>query len=1055
MGIILGYFIEIANFQTTPDAKASTPLPSLQPACNRVLLNALRLNGHEKKAIVKKNTICNIRAKQNCCSVVDEIKVLKFYNLYTKPKVKNHSEKILSTISQLKMFEDELHKLNISNIDFHVDHVYWRKTNESQCFSGKYFLEQANYDLLKVKRELPKRITDDFGEEFVTTFNSGQYVGLFDLKEFKIVIDTAFESDNTLYEKLLNNFGNDKLSNFTTEIGQVISQHLVNHKPTSSKLPPVEGGAPPNLYYAKLFNFTSIAQGALQKTASKFKVNFIQSKTSDIHLNELLFNIKYLLKTVCFNVPDLKKRNIDCNDLTEFVLAEILADKTLWRYLNYMLFPLSKYRYARVYSYLKNRIFKLIFDGIVKSDSLSTHSAYEIHAKIIENISTSAISGILWSGFRRIAGTVITYLATPTLINTALVCDSKQNPGDLYPTFVSFLFKATLVLEASAPMSPETDPSIVNFYKKVNDFLTEFVKKSNVGCTVKALKDNKPLTPFVKRFIKINMKRAKFAEFSGDNKKVCATVYKHNLVREAVFDERRFRYCTQLSLDFKESSASEALGDLEEIKDEMKKLRQLKKYFYCAACHSKDSTFISLTEGTINMSEQFCLDFVLKFKSYLDWKFTKLFEFQNKIFQFLSCFGKTGNLTDEYPYESFNDLIPKNFTDWTRCSKVTSVKNITDCSNLCSEIKIHTISKLIDGDRKSLKKLFNFGLNVLTQYGIQMGKFDQNYVRNFNKQIAQDMEPKPEVKKEEIKEPPKPAEEEGEGNAEGEEKKEQNNSSRRLFSGRILRERKRPVVYSLTNDHDHSDRFLQGSPPAAPPVPPADASKNASNSTSASSSNSKNATNATNATKSNLKLLETIKKNINGTLAYTSEELDQSFEIVDPETIYTSKSSVTPIHNLTVKTVRIGGLNPLKSIETRKMRFGRSISNKLVYGESGAVIENLDKEVVEACVAVDPKDVTNFAKDYRISFKKPKVVSSNIRARDADEKLFMRYKKGNDEKWEEYKIDKDTKKKKKKKGKKGRKSGSKKKPKMRNLSQKIKRSTNGNFFSNLFFKVLN
>ena len=823
----------------------------------------------------------------------------------------------------------------------------------------------------------------------------------------------------------------------------------LDNKNIAQKLTPLPGSMDPAIFYTTFYKLDTVASKALNTTTDQYFSEFIKLKASKIQVTVLIFNLNYTLYNIFSSSPELRNLKIDAVSLIEEILSELLADATLQKYFGWFLFPISKYRYVRVLKYLKQLIFKIIMRVILRSVTLSQHDAYSIYNTILGDIPKHFIDGCLWESYRRIAGTLITYLALPYLAQTALNCDQKEDIGNVYLKLVLYLFKVTMLIEATAPMNAETDQSIINFFSKINDFLTNFLKGSGVSCVLQPLTSEFSILPFVKQFISINLKRARFAEFNGDNKKVCATVYKHNLVREAVFDEKRFRYCVQLAYDFRAESASKDLGSLDDIRDQMNQLMELKKSFYCSACHSKDSMNIVLSEGTVIISEEFCYDFITKFKPYLDWKYTKFHEFQSKIFQYLSCFGKPGNLTDTYPYESYDSLLPKNFTDWTRCSNVNSIQNISNCFSICSQIKLNTYSEIIDGDRKNLKRLYNYGVNVLRQYGLQFGKFDQKNIEEFNKQLAQDLEPSTDTT-DQVKETPKEKEiendEDEDEDEENQEKNQQRKNDRRLFSGRVLKEVKRPVIYNLRDDDYNSDRFLQSTTPgtSSPPIANATNSTNSTNSTA-----KKNSTLKIKSITADKEILMKIKLTINSNLTLTRTDLTQISEIDNPQKNYLPENTVSSIKSL--KTiVEKSGLNPLKKI--KNMNFDSSMIKTMIYGEESTTSENIDKGVIKDCIAASKKDAKDFNKDFGISFKMPKRTASQSLIKEADERLFQRYKDGMDNQWETYKLAESSKRKKKKKDKKN------KKPKMRNLSkktfQKVKDTRDENFLSNLFLKVL-
>jgi len=430
---------------------------------------------------------------------------------------------------------------------------------------------------------------------------------------------------------------------------------------------------------------------------------------------------------------------------------------------------------------------------------------------------------------------------------------------------------------------------------------------------------------------------------------------------------------------------------------------EFKKSFYCSVCHSKDSKLINLFRNTITISDNFCFKFVKEFIQYLSWKFEKFYRYQNKIYQYVSCFGRAANLTLEYPYEPIDNLIPHQFAEWNQCKQVTSVANISLCYPLCSKIKLSTYSKLIDGDRENLKRLYYYSVNTLRQYGIQFGTFDPKKAAALNST-------------------------------------NDTNSTTNPPKARILEETSRSVLYDLKPADVPMDdgRILQ------------DKSRRKKNGT--------NGTNSTNATRVNetaflslikspligreeIQMMLNLFKNIKTSNTYTRKEHYNHDEISSARVTYFTVAAVNSMVNLTTR-VKKSGLNSFN--RTIGLQFEEDMKNVIVNGgRNRKSPAPLDKIVIKDCIDVSKRNVRNFNRDTKLSFRKVPLKSKTKTVKKTNQKLFARWNLTNDNSWV-YPVYAKKNKTKKNKTEKGT---------PRNLYLNEEQSIGGSFLENLLFKV--
>ena len=82
------------------------PIEEAEPQdyCNKRLLQNFNLNGLGVHQTGTDMTICkNIKSEDNCCSEIDEIKILKNWNEFSKPKLDKYIED--SMVGYIKIIE--------------------------------------------------------------------------------------------------------------------------------------------------------------------------------------------------------------------------------------------------------------------------------------------------------------------------------------------------------------------------------------------------------------------------------------------------------------------------------------------------------------------------------------------------------------------------------------------------------------------------------------------------------------------------------------------------------------------------------------------------------------------------------------------------------------------------------------------------------------------------------------------------------------------------------------------------------------------------------------
>ena len=942
------FFLE-KTLQSDPIAKpasdsSSATGPVIALSCNLSLLSALRLSGHEEGERPVINTICGIAASDNCCSQVDEIKILKSFNSYSSPKVNKFADDMSQIYNDFVTLEPYMQRLNASNIMYHFDNIGWRKTNESQCFNGKYFLEQANYDLIKAGNNLTFQIVDAFATLLAMNFtqSTGSSIILFKNTQ-QLIFELIFNNTNFTQDMIFS-FQSLAMENWATTFSKNLTNTIINLSSSIVTLPVVPANAESVGFYTNLFNLQPMVLATLSKISSTYFNAVMQSRVSEIHVTVLVNYVTTTLMGSLQNNFRLKVRQVNVNNLVNQVADNLFYDPTLRQYLGWFHTPTSRARYIRVYKYLENRFYSLFAQTIMQSPDLSQQAQYAVLKEIMTAVTDSSLRSALWGSYGRIAGTYITQLALSNYTAAVFLPTNTMTNASFYQLLVREIYNQTFILDPARALNPDWWTEA-----QIRGNLDDVVRRVNGRLATPYLVNTKQPNFNVREAMlvygRINFRQARYAEFSGDNKRVCATVYRHSLVREAIFNENKFSYCLRVSQAYQNVTASSTLGPLMEIKKQVQKLLELKSTFYCAACSQKFSKMIDLGANTIQLNNKFCFEFINQFRTYLDWRYTIFHNFQSTIYQYLSCYGRNANLTDTFPYPSYDNLMPDNFTAWTTCSRVTDFVNISSCHPICNAISLTTYSAWIEGDRVNLKRLYDYAIRVLSTYGVQFGTYDPK--RNSTSTPAPTADA-PAVGKTRLLEE--------------------------------TRKHKRSVRINLERDDIPESRRLNP------------ASTNSTNSTSNSTNTSSYAGLFPAAMLESVEntLLFEILTTVETMTTYTRPQHYNHDEIMSGRVNYIPIPAVNDLRNMTNK---LGGtgFNPFDFL--KKMKFEEFMLKSFYEKTSTQQSEPLDRQVIKDCVRISLAEIQWFNTDYSLKFDQDYTEpEKQINILNQREQLFERYR---------------------------------------------------------------
>lgn len=129
--------------------------PAAKPAeagngCQSQLLQAFQLDGLGNDKAVDMTICPSVTASNNCCSVIDEIKAVKSWSNYSKPKLNLFVEDAADTIERMIGLHPYVERLNDMYIRFHYEEIVKKYTKTDQCFDKETLLSTGNFrELIK------------------------------------------------------------------------------------------------------------------------------------------------------------------------------------------------------------------------------------------------------------------------------------------------------------------------------------------------------------------------------------------------------------------------------------------------------------------------------------------------------------------------------------------------------------------------------------------------------------------------------------------------------------------------------------------------------------------------------------------------------------------------------------------------------------------------------------------------------------------------------------------------------------------------------------------
>ena len=704
----------------TTGARTVPRAPKTLPGCNQRLLATFRLTGLKAGEAPTSFQVCPIKADDNCCSANDEITILNSWNYYTQPKLHKFAEDAMNSYTKILELDPYIRNLNSTYIKYHYNRLRWRKTNETQCFNGKFFLEQVNYDLLDEKNSLREAFNKDFIEESMKLISRNNENRIVNEKMIKGLIETSILKNENWVQYIIKSMGTFAEKWAAETIGTAIADEVSKLPPDQLNLQRMKAGTNITDYINTELRLNQTLTDVVSRLTSRYRTLFLQETTILFHLQEIVDFFRETLMAKLKISPEMKGYSVDLNSIGRTIAREMRRDQTLRKYLSWFLVPDDVKKFQKVYNYLENRIYKIVSEVVVKSKTLKDISPVVFMSDFLQVLRKTNLGTLLEKNYNKIAGNIITMYVLEDFFKSGFKVQPNQAPAEkAFLECSKFLFNEKHFSKIKAIGAV---PDLAILAPEVKNVIAQVAKEGSAGYGSPIEIPKTYIYPTDKAyamFLNINRELTDYAEFIGDGKQVCAVVYKHNMVREAIFNKQKFEYCSGVLASFNQTNVTSLLTSMKEVKNELKSLLNVKQSFLCSVCSKSNSQFIDVDNNKIYMSLQGCADIMSRFKNYFMWKNLQLNNYLNLLYQYMSCFSYDGNVDIPIPYEMPGDDTLRLADEMNKCVNITSSSQAQECTNVCSKFNPATYSLYFEGNRKYISKIYNFIVNTIRQFGMR------------------------------------------------------------------------------------------------------------------------------------------------------------------------------------------------------------------------------------------------------------------------------------------------------------------------------------------------
>ena len=698
-------------------------------ACNADLLANFRLDGLEKDEQGSQMIACgNVTAGNNCCSKVDEIKIVKSWNAFSVPKLDKFADDMIANYKRVYSFDSFVRELDAKKGRYHYSDYKWHKTAEEKCYDGKYFVSKTGIGKLHAKLDWNHMLAEKTANYILNyVMEKLETEGLLDRGDISTHIQKKLKGDKGIHKLLMDARPGFGMKHYVNSI----EAHYIKHLETTAGTL-IAVGTKKKEESLKAFLTRTLAIGGTLQTymdkeyASK-NIKDFQAYTVKLHINQIIIQLKHFITKV-------KKQP---TGVLTGIHRHLNESGGIKKRLEYFVIP-QNLKDNKIYTSVFNYVLKSVTDTVLKHKDVKGNN-YSTLVEILKDIKrhlTRQIKNRLYYTFRNNTLPYIIYTSISNMCQTMSTNKQKRySAGQL----VSIIKKLNFKTLEKYSLSSHSKRSINfrghrnNFAKRIRQAWNEAKKAAGIktddnqrhrrgryaGRLVYDI--NKIIYPaFDKTYKDFNNEMKKIKPPMEQKALVCAVVYHSNLFREVRFNQEKLDYCMKAEAEFKAHKVpiAETVALIDSLRPQLRSILELKRGFYCSICDKASAAFIDVKKQQITLGKNFCYSVVTEHKKYLEWKNVAFMQYILKAYQYLKCFSDDGS-PQKMPFAFMDPEHEAALPSMQSCLAMKSKKDVGHCLSLCDSFDYVHYSPAFDGERKFIHKMINFILGVVRTHGFQ------------------------------------------------------------------------------------------------------------------------------------------------------------------------------------------------------------------------------------------------------------------------------------------------------------------------------------------------
>lgn len=631
--------------------------------CRNELLEAFQLDGVGRDKPVAMTVCPAVTAANNCCSVVDEIKAVKAWNNFSKPKLDRFVENTIDTIRRMVSLQPFVQNLNDLYIRFHYKKTVKRVSKVKQCFDRETLLSTDNFKELVTEAAAGEEwyyvYAKMYIDKIIALLIAGNEKNGFSIKPFSTPSNAnaigANLLDNPAVIDQLRSIGNDYVFNDRiADLVGVVESTFVRMGDVPEFKAKTEADRL-TLVKTSLGVDAAVRAAVTAEQINKRVRKDIQEEAYNRHMKNI---VKFIMKhSPAFILESSLPKNQRVAILANAIVriqrsANLKTELGYFWGIDQIKNPANIKKIKEIDGQISSLVRKAIEDeqqlsaatvGVLINDfALAYHKVSNLRELLLEG----ALEGS--------SAYIYAYLGTE--IFKSIEAQNPTAKSQLADKYKSCLLPAlkdeTYKVHATGLVDAASNAQYApDYIKNMNAILDKCLDPLQLGPRPNIDLDSLYTTALTYLSDTI-MSSSTFISDSKSSSKICANVFKAALVDQVTFNRAKFNHCRKSLLDLLQVDTAGLVGSLDAMKNEMSKMVDLKKTAYCVVCDKSLSKFVDIKSKTVAYSEGFCTSMLKTFGKYLDWKNVELMKYQDRLYQYLQCYSRDGSDVS-FPYQFF------------------------------------------------------------------------------------------------------------------------------------------------------------------------------------------------------------------------------------------------------------------------------------------------------------------------------------------------------------------------------------------------------------------